>query len=149
MLGCVRHSKHQSQAGRSLRAAGLRVTDPRVAVLDYLALSPHSTVDTIASAVREELGSVSTQAIYDVVSACVNASIVRRFAPPGAAARYELRTEHDHHHAICRTCGAVSDVDYATPASLRIETPDIGGFEVDETEIVFWGTCADCRPTSL
>ncbi|MBH9879293.1 transcriptional repressor, partial [Clostridioides difficile] len=70
----------------ALRRAGLRVTAPRVAVLNAIAAHPHSTADIIAMVVRADLGKVSTQAVYDVLKACVSAGLVRRIEPAGSAA---------------------------------------------------------------
>jgi Fur family ferric uptake transcriptional regulator len=128
-----------------LRGAGLRVTAPRVAVLKALVNQPHSTVDQIAGEVRLELGSVSTQAVYDVLRACVGVGLVRRIEPAGSSALYETRTGDNHHHLVCRTCGAVTDVDCVVGAAPCLQPSDLDGFDVDEAEVVFWGTCADCR----
>lgn len=105
-----------------LRAAGLRVTRPRVAVLEAVAAHPHSDADRVAAAVRQQLGSVSTQAVYDVLHACVGAGLLRRIEPAGSPARYETRIADNHHHLVCRNCGTVVDVDCAVgraPASTR------------------------------
>ena len=128
-----------------LRGSGLRVTAPRVAVLKALAARPHSTADDIATDVRETLGSVSTQAVYDVLRACVGVGLVRRIEPAGSSALYETRTGDNHHHLVCRLCGAVTDVDCVVGDAPCLEPSDLAGFDVDEAEVVFWGTCADCR----
>lgn len=132
-----------------LRAAGLRVTAPRVAVLKALAATPHSTADEIAGQVREVLGSVSTQAVYDVLRACASVGLVRRIEPAGSSARYETRTGDNHHHLVCRACGRVADVDCAVGEVPCLEPSDLAGFNVDEAEVVFWGTCADCNAAVL
>lgn len=129
-----------------LRASGLRVTAPRLAVLSALETAPHSTADDVASRVREALGSVSTQAIYDVLRAFVTAGLVRRIEPAGSPARYETRIGDNHHHLVCRGCGRVADVDCAVGAVPCLDPSHVDdGFTVDEAEVVFWGTCADCR----
>jgi Fe2+ or Zn2+ uptake regulation protein len=129
-----------------LRASGLRVTAPRLAVLSALETAPHSTADDVASHVREALGSVSTQAIYDVLRAFVSAGLVRRIEPAGSSARYETRIGDNHHHLVCRGCGRVADVDCAVGAAPCLDPSRLeGGFTVDEAEVVFWGTCAKCR----
>ncbi|KUI35252.1 Fur family transcriptional regulator [Mycobacterium sp. IS-1496] len=129
-----------------LRAAGLRVTAPRLAVLSALEQAPHSTADDVTGRVREALGSVSTQAIYDVLRACVSAGLVRRIEPAGSSARYETRIGDNHHHLVCRGCGRVADVDCVVGAAPCLEPSHVeDGFTVDEAEVVFWGTCADCR----
>lgn len=121
------------------------MTAPRVAVLNALAAAPHSAADDVASRVRQELGSVSTQAVYDVLHACVKAGLVRRIEPAGSSARYETRTGDNHHHLVCRVCGRVADVDCAVGEKPCLEPSDLDGFAVDEAEVVFWGVCADCQ----
>jgi Fe2+ or Zn2+ uptake regulation protein len=128
-----------------LRDAGLRVTAPRVAVLNAVTRHPHSTADDIANDVRDALGSVSTQAVYDVLHVCVDAGLVRQIEPAGSSARYETRTGDNHHHLVCRVCGTVADVDCVVGDSPCLSPSDVAGFDVDEAEVVFWGTCADCR----
>jgi Fur family ferric uptake transcriptional regulator len=135
----------ESDPAARLRAAGLRVTAPRLAVLSALEAAPHSTADDVASRVREALGSVSTQAIYDVLRACMSAGLVRRIEPAGSSARYETRIGDNHHHLVCRGCGRVADVDCAVGAAPCLHPVDSHGFTVDEAEVVYWGTCADCR----
>ena len=129
----------------ALREAGLRVTGPRVSVLNVVAAQPHSDAESIAEQVRAELGSVSTQAIYDVLRVCVNAGLLRRIEPAGSPARYETRTGDNHHHLVCRRCGAVVDVDCVVGAAPCVEPGDRHGFVVDEAEIVFWGVCPACQ----
>lgn len=139
---------HEPDAGDPrvrLRAAGLRVTAPRQAVLGVLAEYPHSTADAVATAVRTRLGSVSTQAVYDVLAACVDAGLVRRIEPAGSAARYETRTGDPHHHVVCRVCGMTADVDCVVGAAGCLTPSDDSGFVIDEAEVVFWGTCPTCR----
>jgi Fe2+ or Zn2+ uptake regulation protein len=133
------------EPGTLLRGAGLRVTAPRVAVLKVLAAHPHATADEITTEVRGSLGSVSTQAVYDVLRACVAAGLVRRIEPAGSSALYETRTGDNHHHVVCRLCGAIGDVDCVIGEAPCLDPSDLGGFAVDEAEVVFWGTCADCR----
>ena len=128
-----------------LRGVGLRVTAPRVAVLKAIAGHPHATADEVANHVRGALGSVSTQAVYDVLHACVDAGLVRRIEPAGSSALYETRTGDNHHHLVCRICGAVADVGCVVGEAPCLEPSELAGFEVDEAEIVFWGTCRDCR----
>src|SRR5690606_33353601 len=128
-----------------LRAAGLRVTAPRVAVLEWLADHPHATAEQVAAGVRDVLGSVSTQAIYDVLGACTNANLVRRIEPAGHPARFETRTGDNHHHIVCRRCGRAEDVDCVRGAAPCLEPSDAAGFDVDEAEVVFWGLCPACQ----
>ena len=127
-----------------LREAGLRVTAPRIAVLRAVAEQPHSDADTVATHVRSRLGAVSTQAVYDVLRALVAADLLRRIEPAGRAALYETRVADNHHHLVCRTCGAVVDVDCVAGSAPCLTPDDPHGFVVDEAEVTFWGTCPGC-----
>src|SRR6201996_8474067 len=127
-----------------LRAAGLRVTMARQAVLGWLAKHPHATADTIARGVRAEYGSLSLQAIYGVLAACTDAGLLRRIEPAGHPARYERRVGDNHHHVVCRTCGAVADVDCATGDAPCLTASEDHGFVIDEAEVTYWGLCPDC-----
>lgn len=128
-----------------LKFAGLRVTAPRAIVLRALAERPHASADAIVAAARAELGAVSTQGVYDVLRVCSDAGIVRRIQPAGSPARYELRVGDNHHHMVCRSCGTVQDVDCTVGEAPCLEPSDRLGFAIDEAEVVFWGSCAECR----
>lgn len=130
-----------------VRGAGLRVTSPRVAILGVLTdAHDHLTVDDVARRTREQLGSVSTQAVYDVLAALHAAGLARRFEPPGSPARYEARVGDNHHHLVCRECGSVTDVDCVVSEPPCLEPVDAHGYLVAEAEVTFWGTCPDCQP---
>jgi Fur family ferric uptake transcriptional regulator len=132
----------------SLRDAGLRVTAPRLAVLAELMGGEHLTADQVAIAVRERLGTISTQAVYDVLGALTRAGLARRIEPAGSAARYETRVGDNHHHVVCRSCGAVTDVDCVVGEPPCVLPSDAGGFVIDEAEVTFWGLCPSCQTTS-
>jgi Fur family ferric uptake transcriptional regulator len=127
-----------------LRTAGLRVTAPRLAVLACLAGHPHTTADQVAAAVRDSLGSVSTQAVYDVLNAFTKAKLVRRIEPAGHPARFETRAGDNHHHLVCRVCGRTEDVDCTIGLAPCLQPADAAGYMIDEAEVVFWGRCPDC-----
>ena len=127
-----------------LRDAGLRVTRPRLAVIEALGQQPHADVDSIADTARAELGTVSTQAIYDVLKAFTAAGLVRRIEPAGSPARFELRVGDNHHHVVCRSCGAVADVDCAHGNAPCLTASNDHGFSIDEAEVTYWGICPEC-----
>jgi Fur family ferric uptake transcriptional regulator len=129
---------------RALRASDLRVTSPRVAVLSAVHEHPHADTDTLIGIVRARLGAVSHQAVYDVLRALTEARLVRRIQPPGSVARYETRVGDNHHHLVCRTCGAIADVDCAVGETPCLTAADDAGYEVDEAEVVYWGRCPAC-----
>jgi Fe2+ or Zn2+ uptake regulation protein len=129
-----------------LRDHGLRVTRPRLAVLGALrALPAHCSAAVIETAAQKRLTPLSTQAVYDILHAFHDASIVRRIEPAGSPARYELRVADNHHHVICRVCGATADVDCVVGEAPCLSPSDASNFEIDEAEVIFWGRCATCR----
>jgi Fur family ferric uptake transcriptional regulator len=128
-----------------LRGRGLRVTRPRLAVLEVLAEGGHLEVDEIATRVRVLLDSVSTQAVYDVLSALARVGLARRIEPAGSPARYEARTGDNHHHVVCRGCGAIADIDCVVGDAPCLESSSPRGFVIDEAEVTFWGLCANCQ----
>lgn len=131
-------------AERMLRAASLRVTRPRVSVLRAVHERPHAHTDALIGAARADLGAVSHQAVYDVLRTLTEAGLLRRIQPAGSAARYEVRVGDNHHHLVCRSCGAIADVDCAVGAAPCLHPLDHAGFAVDEAEVVYWGRCPDC-----
>ena len=130
---------------RMLRGAALRVTRPRVAVLSAVHDHPHVDTDSIIGIVRQDLGGVSHQAVYDVLRALTAAGLLRRIEPPGSVARYEARVGDNHHHVVCRSCGEIADVDCAVGEAPCLTPSDDHGFVVDEAEVIYWGYCPDCH----
>jgi Fe2+ or Zn2+ uptake regulation protein len=128
-----------------LRNHGLRVTRPRLAVLDVLTQGGHLEVDDITRQVRERLDSVSTQAVYDVLGALSRAGLARRIEPAGSAARFEARVGDNHHHIVCRSCGTIEDVDCDVSERPCLDPGTGHGFQVDEAEVTFWGLCPACQ----
>ena len=133
-----------SELERMLRGTSLRVTRPRVAALAAVHDHPHADTDSIIGVVREDLGEVSHQAVYDVLRALTTAGLVRRIQPTGSVARYESRVGDNHHHVACRSCGAIADVDCAVGITPCLTASDDQGFAIDEAEVIYWGLCPGC-----
>jgi Fur family transcriptional regulator, stress-responsive regulator len=127
-----------------LRRHGVQVTAQRLAVLRAVAERPHSTAAEIAAVVRSEIGAISLQAVYDVLSTVTDKGIIRRIQPSGSSARYEDRVDDNHHHLICRTCGRMVDVDCAVGEAPCLTAAEDSGYEIDEAEVIYWGRCPDC-----
>jgi Fur family transcriptional regulator, stress-responsive regulator len=128
-----------------LRIAGLRVTSPRIAVLEALGTRSHIDAETIAAAARERLGTLSAQAVYDILHAFAEAGLVRRIEPAGSPAVYETRVGDNHHHIVCRICGSIADVDCTIGEAPCLTPSSASGYIVDEAEITFWGICPNCQ----
>jgi Fur family ferric uptake transcriptional regulator len=132
-------------ARQQLREAGLKVTGPRLAVLEAVdALGGHPDAASIAEHARDRAGSISTQAVYDILNALTGAGMLRRIEPAGSPARYETRVGDNHHHVVCRVCGRADDVDCAVGVAPCLEAAETD-FAVEEAEITFWGVCPDCQ----
>jgi Fe2+ or Zn2+ uptake regulation protein len=149
------HSHGTADHAAEIRAAGLKVTAPRLAVLDRLAASPHATADQLYDAIRPVLTGTSLQAVYGVLSAFTAAGLVRRIEPAGTAALFERRVGDNHHHIVCTRCHSVRDVECVTGEAPCLTPSDTAGFVVQTAEVTFWGLCPDCQadtaeaPTSL
>lgn len=128
-----------------LRGAGLRVTDPRLTVLQIVRSRPHLTADDVLSEARARSAGLSVQGTYDVLDALVRADLLRRIEPAGSPARFETRVADNHHHVVCRVCGATADVDCAVGRMPCLTPSDAGGFVVDEAEVTWWGLCPACQ----
>ena len=131
-----------------LRGADLRVTRPRLAVLRAVRRQPHADTSSVLAAVRDEEPSVSHQAVYDVLGALTDSGLVRRIQPAGSVSRYELRVGDNHHHVVCRSCGAVADVDCAVGVRPCLDASDTHGFVIDEAEVTYWGLCPACSTST-
>ncbi|MEO3793096.1 Fur family transcriptional regulator [Nonomuraea sp. B10E15] len=127
-----------------LRGAGLRVTAARVALLETVRHGDHLGVEAIAAGVRERVGHISLQAVYEALHALTAAGLVRRIEPAGSAALFEGRVGDNHHHVVCRSCGAVADVDCAVGHAPCLAASDDHGFSIDEAEVIYWGLCPGC-----
>ena len=127
-----------------LRQRGYRVTGQRLTVLRAVSREPHVTADAVAETVRAEMGSISIQAVYDVLGVLVDVGLVRRIEPAGSVARYESRVADNHHHVVCRSCGVVADVDCAVDTTPCLTASDDHGFVIDEAEVTYWGLCPSC-----
>lgn len=140
----LRHVQTTADYEGMLRGAELRVTRPRLAVLEVVHANPHADTDSILGAVREVAPTVSHQAVYDVLRALTETGLVRRIQPSGSVARYEARVGDNHHHVVCRSCGAIADVDCAVGEVPCLTADDDQGFTIDEAEVTYWGTCPVC-----
>jgi Fur family ferric uptake transcriptional regulator len=137
-----------SDLERMLRDSALRVTRPRVAVLSAVHAHPHADTDAIKDAARREFGDVSHQAVYDVLRTLTDVGLLRRIQPAGSVARYEVRVGDNHHHLVCRSCGAISDVDCAVGDSPCLTASGDAGYVIDEAEVIYWGRCPACATSS-
>lgn len=131
-------------AAEELRGAGLRVTAGRVALLETVRKGDHLGVEELASGVRDRVGHISLQAVYEALHALTAAGLIRRIEPAGSPARFEGRIGDNHHHVVCRSCGAVADVDCARGEAPCLTASNDHGFAIDEADVIYWGLCPGC-----
>jgi len=127
-----------------LRGAGLRVTAARVALLETVRRGDHLGVEALANGVRDRVGHVSLQAVYDALHVLAAAGLIRRIEPAGSPARYDGRVGDNHHHVVCRSCGVIADVDCAVGEAPCLTASDDRGFAIDEAQVIYWGLCPAC-----
>lgn len=139
----------ESRSVELLRLRGLRVTKPRIAVLDILSQGGHLEVDEITRQARTRLESVSTQAIYDVLGVLARSGLASRVEPAGSPALYEARVGDNHHHIVCRACGAIADVDGAVGANPCLDPAETHGYDIDQAEVTYWGLCPGCNALAV
>ena len=137
----------QPDFAQQLRDHGLQVTAQRIGVMEAVAGHSHATTEELTEAVRNKLGAISRQAVYDTLAVFVEKNLVRRIQPSGSVARYEDRVGDNHHHLVCRGCGLMFDIDCAVGDTPCLTAEDDHGFEIDEAEVVYWGRCPTCRTT--
>lgn len=128
-----------------LRQHGVHVTAQRLAIMRALSERPHATADDLADDVRGVIGTISRQAVYDSLGVLVDKQLIRRIQPAGSSARYEDRAGDNHHHLICRECGAMVDIDCAVGYTPCLTADDDHGYVIDEAEVIYWGVCPTCR----
>ena len=134
-----------SDPATMLRESGLPVTAQRIAVLEAVAGCAHGTADVIAGRVREKIGTISKQGVYDSLSTLSEKGLIRRIQPSGSAALFEARVGDNHHHLVCRVCAVTVDVDCAVGEAPCLHAADDHGFRIDEAEVVYWGVCPKCQ----
>jgi Fur family ferric uptake transcriptional regulator len=131
----------------ALRERGVQVTAQRLAVLRAVERHPHATADTVAVDVREQIGEISRQSVYDALGTLVDVGLLRRIQPVGSPARFEDRVDDNHHHLICRECGSLVDIDCAVGSAPCLTPKEDFGFQIDEAEVAYWGICPVCQMT--
>lgn len=132
-----------------LRDHGIQVTAQRLAVLRAVSARPHCSADEVIEDVRAEIGAISRQAVYDALGMLAEKGIIRRIQPAGSRALYEDRVGDNHPHVICRACGRTVDVDCSVGDTHCSTAAAESGFQIDQAEVIYWGTCPEClRETS-
>lgn len=130
-----------------LRAAGLRVTRPRLAVYRALrAMGGHRSADDVAGELRRRKEPLPRTSVFNAVSALHGAGLLLRADAGAGPALYEANAEW-HHHFVCRRCARIFDVPCVKGRKPCLEMPSRVGL-ADEAQIIFRGVCSGCRSAS-
>jgi Fur family transcriptional regulator, peroxide stress response regulator len=136
-------SNISAEIAGAFRAATLRPTAQRYAVLDFLVRHPfHATAEEILEAINRDDPRSSRATVYNSLNALVQAGLVREMAGDGKSTRFDAHLRR-HHHFRCERCGAVEDVPWfevPVPASGRA----LGKHRITGCEVVFRGLCERC-----
>ena len=130
------------------RAEGVPITVQRRTILEVLAeRTDHPTADQVYAAVRRRMPDVSRTTVYRVLDTLVRLGLAVKTPHPGAAVRFDPRTER-HHHLVCTRCDRVIDLHAPELNALRLPDTRRLGFEIDDFSLHIRGLCADCNATS-
>jgi len=129
-----------------LRDKGLRVTQQRVAVLEFLLATPkHPTAEEVGAAVNRLVSTASRASVYNVLHSLKESGLIDELVVGDAVARYDANLDR-HHHFICRACGAVEDVPFETfREAPRPRLAD--GHTVEDYTVTLRGVCPRCAKT--
>ncbi len=129
----------------TLRARGQRVTPQRLAIAAVLRdLHHHATAEELHGLVSARVPGISLPTVYSTLELLEDLGAVRRVVNDGGTALFDARTD-EHHHAICRRCGLVVDIEATPDQSQLLDAARTAGFAPDDAQVVVRGVCAACR----
>ncbi|MCU0282898.1 MAG: transcriptional repressor [Candidatus Nanopelagicales bacterium] len=131
-------------AAERLRAAGLRSTGQRRAVLEALTRLGHADVDELAAAVQVAVPDVSLSTVYRALEALESVGLATHTHLHHGAPTYHSVDDEPHLHLVCAACGAVASESLAVALDLASAVRAASGFEVDLTHLALHGRCAGC-----
>ncbi|MFF4582383.1 Fur family transcriptional regulator [Streptomyces sp. NPDC001373] len=144
MRAVVEESTGREAVIQRLRDVGLRVTGPRLEVLQVLSAGGHMDVESITAAARERLGTLTSQAVYEMLRHFLETGLAAKFDRPGLPAVFEV-SGPPHQHALCLRCGRVENVEAPVPEPAG---DALTAWRTDGAEVVFKGLCPDCLAAS-
>jgi Fe2+ or Zn2+ uptake regulation protein len=128
----------------ALRERGQRSTPQRLAIARVLTdLDHHVTAERVHAEVSARMPGVSLPTVYATLDLLEELGLARRVATEGGAVVYDPRVD-EHHHLVCRACGAIADIDAPVDTADVRAAARARGFEPDASQVVVRGLCADC-----
>jgi Fe2+ or Zn2+ uptake regulation protein len=128
----------------ALRERGQRVTPQRLMVARVMSdLDAHVTAETVFDEVSARMPGVSLPTVYATLDLLEGVGLIDRVTTERGAVIYDPRTD-DHHHLVCRRCGAITDVEAPVEAGPLLAAARSAGFAPDHAQVVVRGLCAAC-----
>ncbi len=130
------------------RDQGRKVTPQRQCIFRVLqGDASHPTAESVHDAARAVMETISLKTVYQTLNELASMGEVAALDLGTGTTRFDPNVESAHHHLVCRTCGKVRDL-HADYTSVTVPAGSDEGFDVGEAEVVFRGTCGDCRRSS-
>ena len=131
-----------------VRAAGLKLTPQRLAIVRELAADPtHPTAQELFERLREALPTMSFATVYNTLATLADAGLCAALSLSPGASRFDPNMK-PHYHAVCDRCGLVRDVPAASPVAEEPAPASalsaVPGFQVRAVERIYRGLCAEC-----
>jgi len=130
-----------------LRKAGLKVTLPRVKILDILEASKsrHQSAEDVYKALLDEGEDIGLATVYRVLTQFESAGIVKRHHFEGGHSVFELDEGHHHDHIVCVKCGRVDEfVDETIEQRQKTIAKDLG-YDLTDHCLYMYGICKECQ----
>lgn len=135
------HSESVQRMLEQVRAAGLKLTPQRIAIVRELADdATHPTAQELFARLKVELPTMSFATVYNTLATLADAGLCASRTLTDGATRFDPNMDA-HDHAVCDACGRVADV----PQARTRQTSAFEGFQVRTVERIYRGLCATCR----
>jgi Fe2+ or Zn2+ uptake regulation protein len=154
----VAGASHVDQMLKGLRAAGLKMTPQRIAIVRQIAADDsHPSAQELFDRLKPSSPSMSFATVYNTLAALGDAGLVVSFSLAPGSTRFDPNMR-PHDHAVCDGCGAVRDVVGETArlpsassvgsSSSAMSAMSAVGFEVRSVERILRGLCLTCAHVS-
>lgn len=133
-----------------LKKAGLKVTLPRMKILDLMESSSvrHQSAEDIYQSLRDEGEEVGLATVYRVLTQFEAAGLVTRHHFEGGQAVFELNREGHHDHIVCVVCGRVEEFFDDVIESQQLKIADSRGYIITDHSLTLYGKCPSCQKMS-
>jgi Fur family ferric uptake transcriptional regulator len=130
-----------------LKKAGLKVTLPRMKILDLMESSSvrHQSAEDIYQALRDEGEEVGLATVYRVLTQFEAAGLVTRHHFEGGQAVFELNREGHHDHIVCVGCGKVEEFVDEIIEGQQAKIAEKKGYVITDHSLILYGKCPECQ----